>query len=107
MRARTATDVGLLIRDQRRKQKLRQADLAKRLSVSRQWLIAAEQGNAGAELGLVLKALAALGLHMDIRSQSEASHQGASRRSGTAAPTFPDPPIDLDSLLASKGRKAP
>lgn len=99
MRARTATDVGLLLRDQRRKKKLRQADLAKRLSVSRQWLIAAEQGNAGAELGLVLKALAALGLHVDIRSPDE--------RSTGAAPTFPDPPIDLDALLASKRRKAP
>jgi HTH-type transcriptional regulator/antitoxin HipB len=94
MRARTPVDVGLLIRDQRRKKKLRQVDLARRLRVSRQWLIAAEQGNAGAELGLVLRTLAALGLELDIAPPGAPSKR--------ATPTLPDPPIDLDALLSSK-----
>lgn len=42
--------------------------LAKRVGVSRSWVIQAERGNAGAEVGLLFKALAALGLELDVRA---------------------------------------
>ena len=56
------------MRDQRLELGLSQATLAKRIGVARAWVIRVERGNAGAELGLVLKALAALGLDLDIRT---------------------------------------
>jgi HTH-type transcriptional regulator/antitoxin HipB len=61
-------DLGIRMRDQRLELGLSQAALARRVGVSRSWVIQAERGNAGAEVGLVLKAFAALGLDMDVRA---------------------------------------
>lgn len=61
-------DLGIRMRDQRLELGLSQAALAKRVGVSRSWVIQAERGNAGAEIGLVLKAFAALGLDLDVRT---------------------------------------
>ena len=44
MLIRTPTELGALIRDRRRQMDLDQATLAKRIGVSRQWVIAIEQG---------------------------------------------------------------
>jgi HTH-type transcriptional regulator/antitoxin HipB len=63
-----ARDLGLRLRDQRLELGLSQAALAKRIGVSRSWVVQAERGNAGAEFGLVLKALAAVGLDLDVRA---------------------------------------
>jgi transcriptional regulator with XRE-family HTH domain len=59
------------MRDQRLELGLSQAAFAKRVGVSRSWVVQVERGNAGAEIGLVLKALAALGLHVDIRTTTD------------------------------------
>ena len=61
-------ELGLRLRDQRLELGLSQAALAKRIGVSRSWVVQAERGNAGAEIGLVLKALDALGLDLDVRA---------------------------------------
>ena len=63
-----ARDLGLRMRDQRLELGLSQAALAKRVGVSRSWVIQMERGNAGAEIGLIFKALAALGLELDVRA---------------------------------------
>ena len=73
-------ELGELVRDQRKRLGVSQQALARIVGVSRHWVIALERGNAGAELGLVLKALAAVGLRVDARG-SEASAADA----GTAA----------------------
>jgi HTH-type transcriptional regulator / antitoxin HipB len=65
MLARTPADLGIIIRDQRRKRGLGQAELAHQIGVSRQWIVGVEKGRSRAELGLVLKALNALGLRID------------------------------------------
>lgn len=71
MYLRTAKDIGALIRDQRRKLKLDQAELADRIGVSRRWIIEIEQGKPRASIGLVLKALDALGLNVAVELQGD------------------------------------
>src|SRR4051812_2835035 len=58
----TPREVGALVREARTRAKLTQAELAARIGASRFWVVAFEAGKARAELGLVLKALRALGL---------------------------------------------
>ena len=66
MQIRTPLDLGLTIRDRRRKLKLSQNELARKAGVGRQWIVAIERGKSRAELGLVLRALAALDLPLTI-----------------------------------------
>lgn len=76
MQIRTASDIGALIRDQRKKQKLDQADLAKKVGVNRRWVLEVERGKPRAEVGLVLKTLHALGLTLLIEGGTAARRQG-------------------------------
>jgi HTH-type transcriptional regulator/antitoxin HipB len=59
---RTPKEIGLAIQERRRQLGLDQAELARRAGVSRQWVIAIEQGKPGAALALVMRALKALDL---------------------------------------------
>ena len=65
MLARTPAELGAVIRDRRKQLKLNQADFAKQIGVSRQWIIELEHGHTRAELGLVLRALDALNIRLD------------------------------------------
>jgi DNA-binding XRE family transcriptional regulator len=51
---RSARDLGAVVRDARLRRGWTQAELANRIDVSRQWVIALEQGKATAELGTAL-----------------------------------------------------
>lgn len=62
MFVRSARTLGMLLREQRRRQGLTQAQLARRAGVSRQWLSGVERGREGAELGRVLRTLASAGI---------------------------------------------
>ena len=64
MRIRTPTDLGAVLRDRRKDLALDQATLARRIGVSRQWVIGVERGRARAELALILRALDAVGLSL-------------------------------------------
>ena len=66
MQIRTPLDLGLAIRDRRRKLKLSQTELARKAGVGRQWVVAIERGKSRAEFGLVLRTLAALDLPLTI-----------------------------------------
>lgn len=57
---RTPQDIGAFLREQRQKAGLDQASLARRIGVSRQWIVEVEGGKPRAEIGLVLRALNAL-----------------------------------------------
>jgi HTH-type transcriptional regulator/antitoxin HipB len=91
MLIRTAADLGAVIRERRKELKLGQAELARRICTSRQWIVGIEQGRPRAQLGLVLRALDALGIRLD---------SGVIQRRNKGTP-------DLDAILASarKGRK--
>ena len=54
---RTPQDIGALLRESRKKAGLGQAELARRIGVSRQWVVEVERGKPRAEIGLVLRAL--------------------------------------------------
>ena len=88
MKIRTPLDVGLAIRDRRRTFKLSQAELARRVGVGRQWIVAIEHGKSRAELGLVLRTLSALDLPLSIGP--------ADRRPLLA--DDPDP-VDIDAIV--------
>jgi HTH-type transcriptional regulator / antitoxin HipB len=71
---RTPVDVGALIKDRRRSLGLDQAELAERIGVARLWVNQVERGKPGASMGLVLRALSAVGV--DIKAfTDEASEQ--------------------------------
>jgi HTH-type transcriptional regulator / antitoxin HipB len=84
MRINNTRDLGLYIRDRRRRLDLTQAELATSAQVSRRWLSDLEAGKATAEIGLVFKVLHALDLALD------------------ASPVeFGPGDIDLDQLLSA------
>ena len=62
MLLRTPKDVGAVIRSRRRELGLDQASLAKKVGVSRLWIIEVERGKPRAAVGLVLRTLEALGI---------------------------------------------
>lgn len=63
---RNPEQLGRAIRLKRQETGLSQVALATRMGVERKWVIRLEAGNPKAELGLVLKALDALGLSAQI-----------------------------------------
>jgi transcriptional regulator with XRE-family HTH domain len=70
MLATTTTDVGAIIAGERRAQGLTQHDLAQRMGVSRGSVIALESPNGNPRLTTLLRAVSALGLRLDISSDS-------------------------------------
>jgi len=87
MLVRTPADLGAVIRNRRKQLGLGQAELAGRIGVSRQWLVGIERGRARAELGLVLRTLDTLGIHL--RSSTD---DGDFKSSTTA---------DIDAIVAT------
>ena len=75
MHLRTPTDIGLLIREKRRALSLDQAELARRVGVSRQWIIGIEKGKARADLSLVMRTLDALGIVLWAEDENSAAAQ--------------------------------
>ena len=90
MIVRTPADLGAVIRDRRKQLKLDQAAFAKRIGVSRYWVIMIERGHPRAELGLVLRAVDALDIHLD------ANIRETNRRRPSA--------VDIDAIVAKAKR---
>lgn len=71
--ARTLPQLGLTIRRLRDRRALSQAELAERAGVSRQWVVAVEQGRKnGLEVGLLMRVLDALDASLTVRDDLEA-----------------------------------
>ena len=99
MIVRTPADLGRLNRTKRRELGLDQQTLAERVGVSRLWIIEFERGKPRAEIGLVLRTLAALDLQVDVSSPDEAG------RTKKSASRLPAPP-DIDAIVdASRKRR--
>ena len=96
MQIRTPLDLGLAIRDRRRKLKLSQTELARRAGVGRQWVVAIEHGKSRAELGLVLRTLSALNLPLAIDP-------------GDRRPPSSDDisPVDIDAIMNAAKKEPP
>jgi HTH-type transcriptional regulator / antitoxin HipB len=89
MRIRTPVDLGALIRDRRIKLGLDQHALAKKVGVSRQWIVEVEKGKPRAEIGLLLRTIDALGILL-------AAEKESSEKKRDGAPT-----VDIDSIIAA------
>ncbi|MGH6890305.1 MAG: helix-turn-helix domain-containing protein [Rhizomicrobium sp.] len=89
MLIRTPADLGAVIRDRRKDLGLDQATLAQKIGVNRKWVISIERGRARAELGLVLRALDALGIPLNT---------GAAPKARKIASI---PSVDIDAIVSS------
>ncbi len=66
MRIKTPHELGMRLREARKDAGLTQTELASLIGASRQWVFDLERGKPTLRIGLVLKALSALGLACDI-----------------------------------------
>lgn len=89
MRIQTPADLGALIRNTRKKLKLDQSTLAKKIGVSRLWLGEIEKGKPRAEMGLVLRTLDALQISLNATT------------SEIKARKHPDTIVDIDRIVAA------
>ena len=98
IRLRTPREIGLLLRDARKRAKLGQADLAERIGTSRKWVVDAERGNPGAALGTVLRALDAVGVHV-----------AAAVSTGDASDSrqiIPEAAVDIDAVIENARKRS-
>ena len=98
MRIRTAKDLGILFRERRRELDLSQADLAKKVGTSRQWVVDLERGKPRLEIGLVLRAAEALDFVTRFDPTATLSRD--------AAVSLGIAPIDLDAVIERARRKS-
>lgn len=82
MHIKTVKDIGLVIRDRRRELRMGQHALADAIGVSRQWIVQVEKGKPRAEAGLLIRALAALGLEIAIDQMKPSQAKWAPTPSG-------------------------
>lgn len=75
---KSPAEFGLALRDRRRRLSISQAELANRIGVSRSWVVTIERRNDAAELGLVLRAVRALDLILDLGTGAPATRQDRS-----------------------------
>ena len=96
LKLRTAIDIGALIKDRRRDLGIDQAELARMIGVSRLWVNQVERGKPGASLGLVLRALGAVGVELTASSGGSAQ---------SANPAEQDPPAaDINKIISDARR---
>ena len=94
MQIRTPGTLGLVIRSKRRKLKLTQSDLARKIGVGRHWVVAIERGKSRAEIGLVLRTLNALDIPLMTAADEHLLRPG---EDGLA-------PVDLNAVVnAARG----
>lgn len=90
IRVNSIRDVAVAVRGRRKDLGLNQAELARRVGVSRKWIYEFEAGKSTAEFGILIRVLDELGLNFDVTKDS-----------GAAASRPPGLPrvVDLDALL--------
>jgi len=73
---RNSRELGHLVRDNRQRRGLTQAQLAAHVGASRKWIIDLEGGKRAADLSLVLRTLNALGLDLDAKERTSRKLEG-------------------------------
>lgn len=73
MRVRRLDEIGQVIRGRRKELGLTQLELATRVGVSRQWIVAIEGGKPRAQVTLLLETLRTLGLELSIIPRADSS----------------------------------
>lgn len=87
MRVNAMRDVAAAVRGRRKELELSQADLARRVGVSRAWINAVEAGKPRVEFDLVLRLLDRLDLRLDLV------------KPGNHGDVFKGRSVDLDAIL--------
>jgi HTH-type transcriptional regulator / antitoxin HipB len=95
MHIRTPSDLGALIRDRRMKLGLDQKSLAGKVGVSRQWIVAIEQGKPRAEIGLLLRTIDVLGIRLSTENELPRKTEDTNIR----------PTVNIDSIITAARRK--
>lgn len=90
MKVRSLAEAAAAVRGRRKELGLSQAELARRLGMSRRWVYQFEAGKPRAEFALVLRVLEELGLTMEIARDAAASDVSTPNASTS---------VDLDELL--------
>ena len=90
-----------MLRERRRALGMDQAALARQVGVSRQWVVGFEAGKERAEVGLVLRALAAVGIELHTLPPGEAVKR--ERRARVDDSTR----INIDALVDAARRRKP
>jgi HTH-type transcriptional regulator / antitoxin HipB len=98
---RTPADIGALIKDRRRALGLDQAELAERMGVSRLWVNQVERGKPGASLGLVLRAVAAVGAELATEVATGTSGETSAPDSSDAETVFTP---DINAIIDAARR---
>jgi HTH-type transcriptional regulator/antitoxin HipB len=88
MLVRSPTDIGIFIRDSRKRKNLDQSELAAMIGVNRRWVMEVEKGKPRAEVGLILKALEALGIRIAIDENA-----------GGSTPSTGVDIVDIDAIV--------
>lgn len=96
MKAFTAADLGATIREARINAGLTQTQLGWQIGVTRFWVASFERGNPGAEIELVIRALAALNLTLTVSASSAKTVTGDSVAAGSSSSPHS---VDLESIL--------
>jgi y4mF family transcriptional regulator len=98
MRVCSTRDIGLLVRAKRTEKGWTQADLARSLGCTQRWISEIEGGKATAEIGMVLRTLAMLGIRLEVA-------QNVGPQTPKATALVPDLPTlaDLDAILDGSG----
>lgn len=100
----TPGELGAFIRERRRSLNLTQAALAARVGTTRRWLIDIERGKSGAELGLVLQTLRALGVRVMLNTSDSAEERlrtaSPKSRESSALSDGASVTTDIDSIVA-------
>lgn len=74
LKVRTIRDIGLLIRDARRKAGLTQADLAKKVGAGARWIHELEHGRPTVEAGRMLLVMNILGITLYVSPPAHEAH---------------------------------
>ena len=85
MRVHSAKELGMLAANRRHELGLTQQALATRAGVTRQWVMSLESGRVRLEVGLVIRALHALGLGLSARPLAEATPSPVETGAGIVA----------------------
>lgn len=93
MKIRTASELGVVLRERRRELGLKQEELADRIGVSRQWVGRVEKGKQRADVGLILRAIRALRLVLDVHSDSDTTVSDKKARR-----------VDIDAVIRAARR---
>lgn len=78
MRLKTARELGMRLKEARLEQRITQKELADRIGTSRRWVVQLEKGKSTLQVGLVLRAITALGLECNVRDRASADSEPAS-----------------------------